>query len=860
MNREIKRLFYGGFGCVKATLKSLRVNVNKVRRSRVLATTLLLGFLISFVPAVYFGIPQQRAGAAGSVAFGGSTTGTNDQGNSVTINKSSVTVSGDLLVAIIMVQGQNPTITFSTGAGTWTNITTITNGTTSTTMLAYRRIAGASEPASYTFSSSGGNTRWAGAISVYKGADGTTPIEAQSSTNTNVTTDTNPITLNSVTSTSANARIVTVYGVEHDTTQTFTAPTGTKERFDVGSARVGVGNADVSMSSADIAQHAAGASGSKDATVTAMDNSFGFQYAIKPDGVIRMLLFWDGGAAPTGWSIIDDFDGMYPRGEVASNFGVTGGGLTHTPTTSSVGQNYVNGGNSNNLSSGTNGSFWSSQGHNHGATVTVGSASNEPANTTLKLIRYDAGVPNTIPANAIALFDGDPGIPASGWTDLSQTGTDAFYQRMIKVSSTAGTATGSDTHTHGLTWSSLAATTAQTEGANPFFANGTTATIGHTHTAPAGTTTASITTIPDYIVPQLAKAGADTATISVGITAMFDGDPGGGWVIRSQSSGTSLETPFYQRFLRPGPTYSSVASCTTQGCNTHSHSASTSGNSGTNVGAGTNNNNLNLSIPPAISGNGHAHTLTANFNANTDNTPPYFDVVIAEKVNFIMQAFYWYNDNDSVDLSTPATLPWGNPNIAVNTGIVALPLVPSDPPDLTRELRLRIQILINGNNLVANVVRYKLQYNASLSTSCTTSTGTWTDVAESSNTTAEWRFATSTPAGETSLTQSVFSPASTVLGRYVKSNSGTNNNPAATVGDTLEYDFHIQHNAAAGGTRYSFRIIESTGTLLSQYDACPSLITYPRTENQMRHGNFFLGGVPDTSTTGSQEQGFSWNE
>lgn len=847
--RRLKRFILVGWLRIFTLFRSTVKRIDAYPRPRVLAAALLAGFLLSFIPALYFGIPQQKTKAAGTVAFGGSTTGTEDQGNSVTINKPSTTATGDVLIAVISTQGQNPTITPPTG---WTSFKEIVNGATNFTMEAFWIVAGSSEPASYTFGTGSGNTRWAGGISVYKGVglNSGNPIDVNGTAST--TTHVAP----AITTTATNSRVVSVYVLDHDAPQTFTPPTGTKERFDVSSARVGVGNADTAVMMADIAQNSVASSGTKTATPTAATNAASFQFALKPDGVIRMFLFWDGGAPPTGWSIIDDYDGMYPRGEVASNFGVLGGGANHTPTVSSVGQNYVNGANSNNLSSGNNNNFWASQGHNHGGTVTaVGSATNEPAFYTLKLIRYDAGVPNTIPANAIAIFDNDPGIPVSGWTDLSQTGSDPLFQKMIKISGTAGSTGGSDTHTHSLTWSALASAGQQTEGANPLLANGTTATTTHTHTAPATTATASITTIPDYIAIQLAKAGADTATISVGITAMFDGDPGGGWVVRSQSSGTALETPFYRKFLRPAATYNAVASCSTQGCNTHSHAASNSGNSGTNVGAGTNNNNLNLSIPPAISGNGHAHTLTANFTANTDNTPSYFNVLIAEKVNFILQAFWWYIDNDAL---TP-TDRWGNPDLAVSTGIIALPLVTSDPPDLTRELRIRLQILINGNNLAANVVRYKLQYNASLAASCTIQTGTWVDVGENADSTAAWRFATSGVTGETTLASSIFSPASSVMGRYVKSNSGSNNNPGATIGDTLEYDYHIQHNAAAGGTMYSFRLIESTGTLLSQYDACPTLITYPRTENQMRHGNFFTGGSGTPGAGVNVEQGYSWN-
>lgn len=839
-----------GYRRISVWICQLLKRIDEYPRPRVIAAILLAGFLLSFVPTLYFGLPQHKAHAAGTVAFGSSATGTNDQGTSVTINKPSTTVSGDVLIAIISTQGQDPTITPPTG---WTSFKEIVNGSTNFAMEAFWKVVGGSEPASYTFGTGSGNTRWAGGISVYKGVglNSGNPIDVNGTAST--TTHVAP----AITTTTANSRVVSVYVLDHDAPQTYTPPTGTKERFDVSSARVGVGNADTAVMMADIAQNSVASSGTKTATPTAATNAASFQFALKPDGVVRMLLFWDGGAAPTGWSTIDDYDGLYPRGEDPANFGATGGVTTHTPTITGAGQGYVNGGNSNNLSSGNNNVFPASQGHGHGSFAggtfggTISNVSHEPAYRTLKLIRYDAGVPNIIPNGAIALFDDSPNTVPSGWTTLS-TSSDPFYQKVIKLDSTVNTNGGADTHQHSVTWMSLVASNGTTEGANAFLVNGTPAANAHTHTAPTTSSTPAVNHLPPYVGPRLAKAGVDTETISIGITGMFDGDPGGGWVVRSKTSGISSETMYNQKFLRAIDVFNGSGG---QGSATHSHANFTSGNSGTNVGALGNNSNLNLAVPPAISGNGHAHTITLSFAANDTSLPPYFNVVIAEKVNFILQAFWWYNDNDAL---TP-TDRWGNPDLAVSTGIIALPLVTSDPPDLTRELRLRLQILINGNSLAANVVRYKLQYNATLTGSCTTSTGTWVDVGESADSTAAWRFATSGVTGETTLASSVFSPASSVLGRYVKSNTGSNNNPAATIGDTLEYDYHIQHNAAAGGTMYSFRLIESTGTLLSQYDACPTLITYPRTENQMRHGNFFTGGSGTPGSGVKIEQGYSWN-
>jgi hypothetical protein len=58
----------------------------------------------------------------------------------------------------------------------------------------------------------------------------------------------------------------------------------------------------------------------------------------------------------------------------------------------------------------------------------------------------------------------------------------------------------------------------------------------------------------------------------------------------------------------------------------------------------------------------------------------------------------------------------------------------------------------------------------------------------------------------------------------------------------MEYDFYLQDNAARGATHYYFRILENNGTLLSEYDVCPTLSTKPQTSQQLRHGLFFIDG------------------
>lgn len=554
-----------------------------------------------------------------------------------------------------------------------------------------------------------------------------------------------------------------------------------------------------------------------------------FNVVIAQQTGASMLLFWDSGAPPTGWSAVNDFNGRMPRGESAGNYGLTGGSTTHTPTTSvTVGQGSLDNGSSGGQNS------VASYAHGHTATTTNGSASNDRASRTLQLIRYDAGVPNIIPTGAIALFDNSPGIPASGWTRQS-----AFDSKFVKADSTAGTNAGSDTHNHSITWSSLAASTGTVQ-RGPLILNLQTAQAAHTHNAPsAGNTTTNGTTasdcetgtvdnqcLPQHVQTLLAKSGSDTPTLSVGLTAMFDGDPGGGWVIRSNSG-----QPFYQRFLRGGSTYTESL-----GSATHTHLNATTTSPVDNQASG----GTAESLGAQTSEDNHTHGMTAVFNA-ADHTPQYFNVVVAEKVSFVLEQYRWYVDSNAEDVTDP----WSSLDLAPSTAIPVLPPA-YDQPEVGKELRLRIKILVFGNNLAANQIEFKLQYKEGTDASCTTET--WSDVGAGGGGSI-WRYATSGVGNGVTLSTSRFSPVSSVLQRYIKSDaSGTNPN-AVSLGQTMEYDFHIEQNGATPGAQYSFRVLETTGTLLSQYDFCPTLATESTTDVQMRHGNFFSNEL---------ERGFSW--
>ena len=214
-------------------------------------------------------------------------------------------------------------------------------------------------------------------------------------------------------------------------------------------------------------------------------------------------------------------------------------------------------------------------------------------------------------------------------------------------------------------------------------------------------------------------------------------------------------------------------------------------------------------------------------------------------VSFTLSNYRWYQDNDALN---PVDA-WGQ-GLAANTAIVALP-VANDPPEPTRELRLRVNMTVNGANLSASDKRFKLQYKQGTDATCTTDS--WTDVGAGGGGVI-WRYATSSVTDGTTLTGNLLS--SDVLQVYVKANPSALNPNSANQGQTIEYDFHIEHNGAVDASQYSFRVVEtgSDGTATTELDAytnCPTLVTRPGTANFMRHGNFFVDEVL---------QGFFWTD
>ncbi len=206
---------------------------------------------------------------------------------------------------------------------------------------------------------------------------------------------------------------------------------------------------------------------------------------------------------------------------------------------------------------------------------------------------------------------------------------------------------------------------------------------------------------------------------------------------------------------------------------------------------------------------------------------------------FALSSYRFYVDTDSENVTDP----WGNPNIAEDTMLALLPATNDAPKDST-ELRLRIGITVSTATLGASSQQFKLQYKAGTDASCTT--GSWTDV-DAGGGGGVWRFATSSVTDGTALTALKLG-VSDVLQSYSKVNPTATNVNAATAGQAIEYDFHLQQNGAAPASSYSFKVVESDGTALSSYTYCPTLTTAHATSQELRHGNVFSDGI---------EQGFT---
>jgi hypothetical protein len=180
--------------------------------------------------------------------------------------------------------------------------------------------------------------------------------------------------------------------------------------------------------------------------------------------------------------------------------------------------------------------------------------------------------------------------------------------------------------------------------------------------------------------------------------------------------------------------------------------------------------------------------------------------------------YRFYADNDAL---TP-TDPW--PAGASDLGENAAITDSDNPLGEGERTRIRVGLYINNASLPAQSVSFKLQHALRITT-CS-AIGSWSDV-DTAGAGGVWRAYAGTPVGGTELTgeDSLLLSASNIAGTYEEDSPSVNNPNSAEVGDYIEYDWLIEHNAAIQQSSYCFRMVEHDGTLLDGYEVYPVVRT-----------------------------------
>ncbi len=189
--------------------------------------------------------------------------------NPVTVNKPAGTTSGDLLIVGLMFEkGSNATPTPPSG---WTLIRR-DNKYNYVGMATYYKVAGDSEPTSYTFTLSNG-PKWSIGISRIEGADPNNPINAHGGAFGH---DDDDVKAPSITTNVYNALVMAFYTNKKDAT--WTPPSGTTEVYDRPNTQQGL----TSNMMAYYVQSSPGATGSKTAKPSRREVWVAQQIAIRP--------------------------------------------------------------------------------------------------------------------------------------------------------------------------------------------------------------------------------------------------------------------------------------------------------------------------------------------------------------------------------------------------------------------------------------------------------------------------------------------------------------------------------------------------------------------------------------------------
>jgi hypothetical protein len=190
----------------------------------------------------------------------------------------------------------------------------------------------------------------------------------------------------------------------------------------------------------------------------------------------------------------------------------------------------------------------------------------------------------------------------------------------------------------------------------------------------------------------------------------------------------------------------------------------------------------------------------------------------------IEQNYYrLYVDNNSLKPADP--WPSGAANLGENEELTA----DDGPLALGDNIRIRMTLLVKNASIPAATEAFNLQF-APRVTTCG-AIGTWFDIGDSSSTTALWRGVANTPVDGTALSTDpptagdLLISVGAVSGTYEEANPTATNPYTAFPSDHIEYDWVVEHNGAEDKTNYCFRMVESSGALLTSYNYYPVIRT-----------------------------------
>jgi hypothetical protein len=220
------------------------------------------------------------------------TVSSSSSGTLLTLTKPAGTAPRDLLIAQVSARGSTAGV-FVPPAG-WTQVRAVMHGSSSLQQVIFYKVAGASEPASYSFTLGSSSSGLAGGISAFQGLKTSSPVDGHAASTSPVPSST--VTAPSLTTTSANALVLAFFSIA--SSSSFAPIAGMFELYDLGSQVTGQSGLTIA---ADVkSQASAGPTGSVSTQILPgaglEDDGIGTQVAFRIDDVAPTVSLNDPGS------------------------------------------------------------------------------------------------------------------------------------------------------------------------------------------------------------------------------------------------------------------------------------------------------------------------------------------------------------------------------------------------------------------------------------------------------------------------------------------------------------------------------------------------------------------------------------